>query len=97
MAIRRGLALLALLVLAVGVPVAYGAAFMDAHHLTFGTRCLLVSLPPLVALGLSGISIVPSRTVPHSTRGDVVSVFVGSASFWLLLAGLTFVVAVVVV
>ena len=95
MAIRRGLALLALLVLAVGVPVAYGAAMMDVHHLTFRALCLLVSLPPLVALGLSGISMVPSRTVPHSTRGDVISVFVGSASFWLLLAGLAVVAAIV--
>ncbi len=87
MAIRRRVAVVALLVFAVGVPFADGTAFMDLRHLDFGQLCLLVLIPPVVALVLSGISIAPSRTLPHSTRGDVVSVLVGLGSFWSLVVG----------
>jgi hypothetical protein len=87
MAMRTWLAALALIVLAAGVPAAYGTAWFDLRHLDVVQFCLLLSMTPLVAMALSGISVAPSRYVPHSSRGDLMGVFVGSVSFWMLLAG----------
>jgi len=88
MAIRTWSAALALIVLVTGVPAAYGTAWLDLPHLGVDQFFLRLSLPPLVALALSGISVAPSRYVGHSRQGDVIGVFVGSLSFWMLMAGI---------
>jgi len=69
------------------MPCAYSAVWIDLHHLTWGQVFLLVALPPLVSLVLAVVSVIPSRTRPHSNQGDLLGVAVGSLSFWALAGG----------
>ena len=79
--------MVALLVLMVGIPFAYVTAWLDLHQFSIGELYLLVTLPPLVSLALASISVIPSRTRPHSSGGDLLGVAVGSLSFWALVMG----------
>jgi hypothetical protein len=88
---RTRLAVAALLVLVIGMPCADSVAWFDPHHLTWGQGFLLVALPPLVSLVLAVVSVIPSRTRPHSSQGDLLGVAVGSLSFWALVGGAAFV------
>lgn len=93
MANRTRLAVAALLVLAIGTPFADGAVWFGPHQLEWGQVFLLVALPPLVSLALAMISVMPSRTRSHSSRGDLLGVAVGAISFWTLFGGAAFLVA----
>jgi hypothetical protein len=88
MAIRSRLALAALLVLVIGIPMVYAILWFDQRAFTWQQLYLFVSLPPLVALTLAGTSVIPSRTRPHSNRCDWLGIAVGSISFWALVIGL---------
>jgi len=91
MASRTRLAVVALLVLVIGIPVTYAATWLDIRHLSWGQATLLVALPPLISMSLAGASVVPSRTRPHTSQGDLLGVAVGSISFWTLVAGVALV------
>jgi|ERR1700734_1193226 hypothetical protein len=87
MAIRSRLAVAALLVLVIGIPMVYAILWVDQRAFSWEQLYLFVSIPPLVALALAGISVVPSRTRPHSSRCDWLGIAVGSVSFWALVIG----------
>ena len=86
MADRWRLAVASLVILVICAPLADAAALFDLHHLTWIEICLLVALPPFVSLGISGISIAPSSTRPHSRQGDLLGIAVGLVSLWTLAA-----------
>ena len=87
MANRIHLAVAALVVFVVGLPFAYVAVWVDLGNLSWSQLYLLVSLPPVVSLALAGMSVIPSRTRPHSSQGDLLGVAVGSLSLWALVGG----------
>jgi len=87
MAIRSRLAVAALLVLVIGIPMVYAFLWIDQRTFSWEQLYLFVSIPPLVALALAGTSVVPSRTRPHSSRCDWLGIAVGSISFWALVIG----------
>jgi ABC-type transport system involved in cytochrome c biogenesis permease subunit len=88
MAVRTRLAVMALLVLVIGVPATYLAVWIDEGRIPWSDLYLLVAIPPLVSMTLAGVSVVPSRTRPHSIQGDLLGVAVGSVSIWMLAGGL---------
>ena len=79
--------MLALAVVVIGIPIAAGVAWMDQRHLTWGEVAVIVAVPPLLSMLCAGASVIPSRTRPHSTEGDVLGIAVGSVSFWTLVVG----------
>jgi hypothetical protein len=84
---RTRLAVLAAVVLVVGVPLAYSALLGDADHLSWVQCYLLVCVPPVVSAVLAASALRPSRSRPHRNRDDWLGIAVGSASIWILLAG----------
>jgi hypothetical protein len=81
----------AVLVLVVGAPFAYVTAWANLSTLSWAQLYLLVSIPPLASLALAGLSVIPSRTRPHSNQGDLLGVAVGSLSLWALVGGVALV------
>jgi hypothetical protein len=73
------------------MPCADSAVWIDLRRPTWGQVFLLVALPPLVSLVLAVVSVIPSRTRPHSNQGDWLSIAVVSLSFWALAGSAAFV------
>jgi len=85
---RNRLAVAALVAFVLGIPLAYLTAWADLSSLSWSQLYLLVTLPPLVSLAFAGMSVVPSRTRPHSSQGDLLGVAVGSLSLWAVVGGI---------
>jgi hypothetical protein len=85
---RSRLAVAALAVLVIGIPMVYAILFVDQRAFTWEQVYLYVAIPPLVALVLAATSVVPSRTRPHSNRCDWLGIAVGSISVWALVIGI---------
>jgi hypothetical protein len=97
MAVRSRLAVAALLVLVIGIPMVYATLWAEQRSLTWHQLYLFVAVPPLVALTLAATSVIPSRTRPHSNRCDWLGITVGSMSVWVLVIGLGLVAVATVV
>jgi hypothetical protein len=85
------LGLAALLVLLIAVPFGYAGLWLFGDHLSPNENSVLILLPPLVSLVLSGLSVIPGRSRLRSNNGDWLGVIVGTLSFFALVMALGFI------
>ena len=83
---RMALAIAALLVFVIGVPVAYLVAW-GAPLLSVNTEFLLLVSPALISLMLAGIAVIPGRSSLGTKWSDWIGVIVGSVSLLAVAVG----------